>query len=351
MTIETHAELPERDEGWPLVSLIIPNWNGMRYIEQCVGSVLETEYPSFEVILVDEASTDGSLDVVKRRFSDDGRLKILSNAERLGLVGTYQRGLQFARGEYLAFMHNDIVVSDKAWLRKMIRLVSGDRTIGAAQPKMLWNGNPRLILSIGWEVDRLGYPIYPSLLQEDKRDDGDQVRDVFIAWDACLVTRRDIFYEVGGFNTSFKFFLEDYDFCWRLHLRGYRVVCAMEAEIRHQSAQMASTIREEAIFHNTKNHLMILVHNFGTRNLVLYLPVVLIMTAALTTTDAIVNYRIGRSRVRGVIWLMRNLRTILSERSRIQKTRRVDEGRIAEIMMDLDPRVYLNVWRERRRVP
>lgn len=94
----------------PSVSIIILNYNGKDYIEQCISSVLKTNYPNFEVILVDNASTDNSIELIEESFKNDLRLKIFRNSANLGFATGNNIGFENATGSYVAFLNNDTVV-------------------------------------------------------------------------------------------------------------------------------------------------------------------------------------------------------------------------------------------------
>ena len=115
----------------PLVSVIIVNRNGIELVEPCVRSVLANNYNNFEVIFVDNASNDGSLELVKRIFAEDLRLKIIENPGSLGPAVGRNVGARHAKGEYLAFLDNDTEV-DKNWLIEFLKVLEKDKAIGAA---------------------------------------------------------------------------------------------------------------------------------------------------------------------------------------------------------------------------
>jgi len=99
----------------PLVSIIILNFNGENYLERCLFSVLGTKYPNFEVIFVDNASTDSSLKIVEKTFGNDKRLRIFHNTKNLGFSAGNNFGLRQSRGDYIVFLNND-TIADPYWL-------------------------------------------------------------------------------------------------------------------------------------------------------------------------------------------------------------------------------------------
>jgi GT2 family glycosyltransferase len=132
----------------PLISVLILNYNGIKYLENCISSVLQTTYPNFEVILVDNSSTDQSLKAVKDKFGSDQRLKIIENSSNLGFSGGNNVGYSFSKGEYIAFLNNDTVVSPD-WLTHLFNALKNDETIGLAQ-SLIFNIDGEKIQIAGW---------------------------------------------------------------------------------------------------------------------------------------------------------------------------------------------------------
>ncbi len=112
---------------------------------QCLSSVLSTKYPNFEVIFVDNASTDSSLKIVENTFGNDSRLRIFRSNQNLGFSGGNNFGFSHARGEYIAFLNND-TIADPYWLAPLVNSMEKDKTIGLAGSTILsnrWEETPR----------------------------------------------------------------------------------------------------------------------------------------------------------------------------------------------------------------
>jgi len=124
----------------PLVSIIIVNFNDKRHLYRCLSSILKSEYPSFEIIVVDNGSTDGSVELVKKLFGNNPRIKLIQNERNLGPAAGRNIGAEVAKGRYLAFLDNDTEVNPK-WLKEAVKVMESDLTIGAAQCKLLLMGH------------------------------------------------------------------------------------------------------------------------------------------------------------------------------------------------------------------
>ena len=117
----------------PLVSVVIPHWNGVEVLSECLESLSETKYPNMEIIVVDNASTDGSPDWVSLNFP---QVKLIENDRNYGYAGGCNRGAKVAEGEYLVFLNND-TIQDHHWLAGLADFMNLNSNVAAVQPKIL----------------------------------------------------------------------------------------------------------------------------------------------------------------------------------------------------------------------
>jgi hypothetical protein len=224
----------------PLVSIIISNFNGKNYVEACLSSVLKTDYSNFEVVFVDNASTDGSLSIVENSFGRDSRLRIVRNNTDLGFSTANNIGFKHASGSYIAFLNNDTVV-DSQWLNYLIEAFESDNTIGMAQAKILEIAGDRiqtngLLLSdyymYGYAIGR-GKPVdvkYPSTFE------------VSFAGGAAMIIERKLADEMGLFDPIVSFYYDDILLSIKTWLWGKRVVVVSESKICHAGGGVTTSI-------------------------------------------------------------------------------------------------------------
>jgi GT2 family glycosyltransferase len=141
-------ELIALSESNPLVSIVVLNYNGEKYLQNCIRTVLENKYPNFEVLLVDNASTDGSIAPIQDRYGADPRLQIIVSKKNLGFSGGNNLGLKYSKGKYIVFLNNDTTV-EPDWLIHLVDALENDSTIGIAQ-SLIYAMDKRSVLSAGW---------------------------------------------------------------------------------------------------------------------------------------------------------------------------------------------------------
>lgn len=201
----------------PLVSVVIVNYNGMKYLKNCFDSLYKVDYPNFEIIFVDNGSKDESINFVKSNYP---QVKVLELNENTGLAIASNRGAGIAKGEYLFFLNNDTKV-DTNILKELVKEAESDLKIGVcACDVFTYDGKNEI--GLGLSCDRFGYPcgnlgalFYP---------------------DAAIFIRNSVFQEIGGFDAKLFLYGEDRDLCWRVMLQGYRIAPVKNARFLHDSA-------------------------------------------------------------------------------------------------------------------
>jgi GT2 family glycosyltransferase len=219
-------------EDKPLVSVIILNYNGGRYLGRCLSSVFRTDYPRFEVILVDNASTDGSVENAYDKFGKDERLRIIRNLTNLGFGPANNVGFKSGKGVYVAFLNNDTVVHPN-WLTVLVDTMEKDKTIGLAQSMILkMDGS---VQTAGWLIsDYFVYLYSIEQAEDDARTHGyPEVFEVSYASGTAMIVRREIINEVGLFDPKYFWFYDDNYLSFKIWLAGKRVVTVSNSKVYH----------------------------------------------------------------------------------------------------------------------
>lgn len=306
--------------------------------------MLNTNYPDFEVVFVDNASTDGSPELVEERFGSDPRLNIIKSDENLGFTLGNDVGFEHSKGDYVVFLNVDTRVN-REWLSELIEVMESDETIGAAQGKLLKLYDDSLIDSVGGFVSPIGY----GPLRVADQGPFDRVSEIFYAEGAAIIVRRSVVEDasVDGqpFDPDYFIYYCETDLCWRIRLRGCKVVLVPTSIAYHaRSYGVPHEAPPNSVFLSTKNRLATLTKNYGPRNLVKYLPLLLFFEAL----RALFFLRMGKGRsstaiVRAILWNMRNLKRTWRRRVIVQtRVRTVADELILRKMLPLG-RVFFDL--------
>ncbi|MGB9756383.1 MAG: glycosyltransferase family 2 protein [Candidatus Bathyarchaeales archaeon] len=253
---------------YPLVSVIILNYNGLTnlktILEKCLRSVLNTNYPNFEVLFVDNASTDGSVKFIKGKFGRDPRLRIIQNTRNWGFAEGNNIGIRNAKGEYVALLNSDTKV-DPRWLTELVKIVQMP-TIGAAQSKLLQMDSPDTLDCAGGFLDYYGYH-----LERGRGEDANKynkVDEIFYAKGAGALIKKEVLNKTGLFDSETFLYFDETDLCWRIWLSGYKVVFVPSSIVYHAPSLTASKLQNAIrLYFYTRNHMLILLKNYNTQNM------------------------------------------------------------------------------------
>lgn len=327
----------------PFISIILLNFNGMIYVRNCVQSVLKSNYKNFELIIVDNNSTDGSIGIVEGEF-DDARIKIIKSDTNLGFASGNNLGAQHAKGRYLALLNIDTIV-DPQWLTELTRLMEYDATIGAAQPKLLSLSDKSIYDSAGDYIDFFGNCFRLGGGWEEK-DNGqyDTIHEIFSARGAALFTRKEIVDEIGLFDEDYFLNYEDIDFCWRIWLYGKRVVFVPQSIVYHKglgitsNGHFNSSQLEMHVFKNLKTSM---IKNYNLLHMIKYvvLPSILEIITCFFLIEPFFTQPTNKSarlsgKIKGYLWLLTNLKRLAGKRRHIQDDiRKVPDSQVMKHML------------------
>ncbi len=253
----------------PLVSVIIVNYNGIDFVEPCLKSVLCASYPNIEIIFVDNASTDGSLELVRRRFGCAPGIKIIANEMGLGPAKGRNTGIKNSQGKYIVFLDNDTEV-DRDWLNELVLTFEGDKSIGAAQSKIMLF-DKKTIDSCGHHLSINGFPYEIGVGERDKGQ-YNKPQDIFGAKSAAMFIRKDVLNEIGYFDKDYFMHSEETDLSWRVWLNGYRIIFMPGSIVYHKRGGTTKKSGSLLFYEGSKNCTKTLIKNLGFKKLILILP-------------------------------------------------------------------------------
>jgi len=247
----------------PSVAIVILNWNGRKYLEKFLPSVIKSGYENFTVIVVDNASTDDSIAFLQANYPNIG---IIHHGVNLGFAKGYNLGLEDIEADYYILLNSDVEVVE-GWIDPMVNLLQRDSRIAACQPKLLQfhdrNSFEYAGASGGW-LDYLGYPFAKGrIFDYCEKDEGqfNQSEPLFWASGAALFIRASCFHEVNGFDEFFFAHQEEIDLCWRLQLAGYYIYSCPASVVYHVGGGTLPKGNARKVFLNFRNNLIMMAKN------------------------------------------------------------------------------------------
>lgn len=252
----------------PLVSVIVINYNGKEFLKDCLESVYGQTYHNFDLIVVDNGSTDGSVQFIKEKFPDT---IFIENKENLGFAMANNQGIEISKGKYIALLNNDTVV-DRDWLKNLVTAAeSSSENTGMWADKILSLENPHIIDSVGGLIiSNDGIAKGRGRLE---RDIGqyDREEEVFIPSACAALYRKRMFDEVGLFDEDFFAYCEDTDLGLRARLEGWKTISAPKAVVYHHYSGTTGKYTSIKAYLVERNHIWLAIKNFPLSKL-LFLP-------------------------------------------------------------------------------
>ena len=234
-----------------LLSIILPNWNGAAHMPACLDALRAQTFREFEVIVVDNASTDESLTLLARDYPD---VRVIRLERNRGFTGACNAGLRAARGEVCLLLNNDTEAAPD-WLAEVMAAFERHPEAGLVASKMLLFDRRTILHTAGDLFMTDGTPANRGVWQEDR---GQYIEDyVFSANGGSAAYRRALLDQVGLLDDDFFFSCEDVDLAWRAQLAGWRAVYAPRAVVYHKLSATGGGVT--ASYHDGRNFIYLLV--------------------------------------------------------------------------------------------
>jgi GT2 family glycosyltransferase len=249
----------------PSVAIVILNWNGRKFLEQFLTSVIASVYDNKKIIVADNASTDDSVIFLQQQYP---QIEILQNSSNEGFAKGYNTALKQVQSDYYILLNSDVEVTAN-WINPVIDLMESDAAIAACQPKLLaYNDKNKFEYagaSGGW-IDTFGYPFMRGrVFDVCETDNGqyDTPQQCFWASGAALFVKAKIYHDLGGLDEYFFAHQEEIDFCWRLQRAGYKVYVQPASVVYHVGGGTLPKGNSKKTYLNFRNNLIMLAKNFS----------------------------------------------------------------------------------------
>ncbi len=240
----------------PLISVVVLNWNGEQVVEKCLKSLREQTYDPLELIVVDNASTDGSAELVKKGFPE---VKVIVNKTNLGFGGGNNVGIQASRGRYIMMLNNDTRL-DPRCIEELRRCIEKNDRYGACASKILLEYEDDLIDAAGIVICPDGLSIGRGRLE--KGDRYNEEAEVFFASDCACLYRREMLEDIGLYDEDFFAYADETDMGWRAQLAGWKCAYNPGAIVYHFHSASAGSYSPFKAFLVERNRIWLAVKSF-----------------------------------------------------------------------------------------
>jgi GT2 family glycosyltransferase len=311
---------------FPHASVILVGYNSAKWLPRALGALTHQDYPaSYEVLFVDNGSSDASVELVRRDFPG---VRIIESPHNGGYAGGKNLGAERATGRVLAFINPD-TCAESNWLTELVRPLVSDRSVGMTTSKIVRMDRPETINTCGNDISMSGITTCRAAGEPSETIDTDE--DVPAVSGAACAIRRDLFLDLGGFDDQFFMYLEDTDLSWRVRMAGYRCRLAARSIVAHDYAFQLSASKTEQV---ERNRYLMLAKNLSARSLVALIPSFLAAEVATWGWALSHGPRYALAKLKAIGWMLAHPRLILALHAEVQSARRVSD---AALLRDYRP--------------
>ena len=318
------------------VSIVIPHWNNVDVLSECLESISNTDFENLETIVVDNASTDNSVASVRSNYPN---VKLIENDKNYGYAGGCNIGAEAASGDFLIFLNND-TVQEKDWISNLIKTINSDDKIAAVQPKILNYYNRNVFDYAGGSGGHMDIYCFPfargRIFSFQENDEGQYNNKEKCFWSSgtCFMVRRELFQKSGGFDESFFAHMEEIDLCWRLYAMGFEVWVEPDSVVYHKNALTLPMYSHKKYYLNHRNSLLMLLGNYSIKNIFLIgIPRLILEKIACFYSILMLDWRHFTAILRSLFWIIFHPNVIMKKRKSFSKIRTITDKKIMENMM------------------
>lgn len=297
------------------VAIIIVNWNGGKYLPDCLESIKHQTCKDFDIILVDNASSDDSLEIAKK-YKD---VAIIKNDKNYGFAKGNNIGVRKALRDgykYVVLVNND-TEADRNWLAALVSLAEKDPKFGAIQSKILL-ADSGLINTAGGELHYLGFGYCGHYKEVDNFS---ETSDICVASGASVLLRASVLKDVGLFDESFFMYAEDADLSWRIKAAGYKIAFEPKSVIYHK---YSFSKNKNKFYYAERNRLIFVIKNYDAKTFLLLSPAFLVTELAMILFAAMDGWLMEK--IRGYKYIVRNFSKIIASRTGVQKIKKIRDS-------------------------
>jgi GT2 family glycosyltransferase len=310
--------------------VIIPSWNGVNLLPTCLDSLRTQTYRCFETIVVDNASADGTVSLVRQSYPE---VRLVALETNLGFAGGVNAGIARSTGQLVALINQDVEAAPQ-WLEALVAASRAHPEAGAFASKIMLFDQRDRFHSAGDSYRRDGIPVNRGVWERDIGQFDQQV-DVFGACGGAAAYRKSMLDQIGWLDERFFMYCEDVDLAWRHQLVGWRTVFVPEAVAFHRLSASGGGVT--ASYYTGRNTIYVLAKNVPAPLLRRYLPTI-VAAQGRVARAALGSWRgeAARARLRGQLAGLITWPGLLGSRRSIQRARRVSIDYLENLLQPID---------------
>lgn len=315
-------------KNFPKVSIVILNYNGKKWLEQCLPSWKKVTYAELEVIVVNNGSSDDSAEFVKKKYP---WVRLLDIHPNRGFAGGNNYGVKKAKGKYILLLNNDTQVTP-GFLQPMVELMEQDDTVGVIQPEMRNMRFKEKHDAVASFYTSTGFLYHYGYMQSIKDK---QYKKEFLCYSikgSCMFMRRSEYIKLGGLDEDFVCYVEESDLCHRYWLSGKKVLYYPKSYMYHWGGGDMSIMEksETTIFRAFRNRFISYVKNLSPWELVKMLPLHIVLCEGYVVLFLLKGkFKSAFAAQKGTLWWLFHLSSILEKRTYVQsQIRKVSDAEI-----------------------
>ena len=249
--------------NWSKIAVVILCWNGRKFLEEFLPSLIQFQSADSDIVVADNASTDDSLSFLRQNFPT---VKIIAPEKNFGFAEGYNQAIKKIDSEYIVLINQDVAVTQN-WLAPLLSVMENDDRVGAVHPRIHAHLQPTYFeyagAAGGW-IDKYGYTFCRGRVFDSVEEDQHQFpqsAEVFWASGACMLVRKKVYESLEGLDGDFFAHMEEIDFCWRLKNAGYRVMYCADATVYHLGGGSLPHGNPFKTYLNFRNNLAMIAKN------------------------------------------------------------------------------------------
>lgn len=318
------------NKNFPLVSVIVPVYNGIHFIKSFIESILQTDYPNFEIIIVDDCSIDGTREFLEQVSNEEQRIKLIKTVTRRGIPRSRNMAIESAKGEYIAFAESDMLF-DKKWIKEGLTVLNSNDKIGAVTGKVYDYKAKKIIQTVGLQL--IPQTLWVVCRGFGERDTNKINLHKTVSMGAVgSMVRMSVVKELRGYDEELDR-IDDIDFGLRIWIKGYQIITAPKSityhvtlkswEVRKTSVTM---IQQEVALARV---LRIMIKDYELPNLLRYFPQALFILFFRSIMNLFRGNIVSLAGFfYALLWVCLKLPSTLKERKYIQATRGMSDQTI-----------------------